>query len=102
MATTISTILGFDPIWSNFDLTGKPAGGAKLYSYDSLNPTVPKIIWQDAAGTIPYTNPILFDANGNAPGALYFTFDSANPSGLYDLWLYDSVDNLIWNVLNYN
>lgn len=98
---TITSALGFDPIWSSFNLTGVSAGGAKLYSYDSLNPTTLKPIYSDAGLNFPYPNPILFNENGNAPGQFYFSMDSTNPSSLYDLYLYDTNDNLIWNVNNY-
>lgn len=98
---TISSALGFDPIWSTFNLTGVSAGGAKLYSYDSLNPTVKKPIYSDPALEYPYENPISFDLNGNAPGPFYFRLDSLSPSSLYDLFLYDTNNNLIWEVNNY-
>ena len=99
MAFTLS--LGFNPIWSNFNIFGVSAGGAKLYSYDSLNPSVKKFIFSDPAALFPYSNPVLFDQNGNAPGPFYFLFDSLNPSSLYDLFLYDADGNLIWDVNSY-
>jgi len=98
---TITSSLGFDPIWSNFNIFGVSAGGAALYSFDSLNPTVPKPIYSDAGLNFPYPNPILFDANGNGPGPFYFSLDSTNPTSLYDLFLYDAQGNLIWNVNDY-
>jgi len=98
---TISVSLGFDPIWSNFNIFGVSAGGAQLFSYDSLNPTVFKPIFSDPGMNFPYSQPILWDQNGNAPGPFYFTLDSLNPSSLYDLFLYDAQGNLIWNVNSY-
>ena len=97
----ITAALGFDPIWSNFNIFGVSAGGASLYSYDSLNPTVLKPIYSDPGAFFPYPDPILFDQNGNAPGPFYFIIDSLNPKSLYDLFLYDAQGNLIWNVNNY-
>jgi hypothetical protein len=99
MTTTLA--LGFDPIWSNFNIFGVSAGGAQLFSTDSLNPSVQKFIFSDPAGIFPYTDPILFDANGNAPGPFYFLLDSLNPTSLYNLLLKDAQGNTIWEVLNY-
>lgn len=89
------------PKWVLIDNSGRTAGGAKLYSFSSLNPTVQKPVYQDANGTIPYPNPILFDANGTQ-GPFYWKSDSANPDDLYYLEAYDSNDNLLWTQNNFD
>jgi hypothetical protein len=75
MATTY-TIVPI-PIWLSFDLTGVSAGGAQLFSWQSLDKTQPKPIFQDPAGALPYTNPINFNENGEAPGTFFFADDAA-------------------------
>jgi len=48
--------------WSN---SGVPAANCLLYTYEA-GTTTPKATYQDAAGTIPHTNPIVLDAKGEA------------------------------------
>jgi len=101
---TISYTIQPVPRWVFNDLDGKPASGGKLFVRSSLNPTVDKLVYQDAAGTIPWDNPIIFDSNGTAPGSFYWKLDTDNPQDLYYLFFTDNQGattqdpgNLIWS-----
>lgn len=96
----ITHLLAPIPKWVLINNEGTVAGGAKLYTYRSLNKIQPKIVYQDAGGTIPWTNPIIFDLNG-VQGPFYWTVDSADLSDTYYLEAYDSDDNLLWTLDNY-
>lgn len=97
---TISYLLAPTPKWVIIDNTGGVAGGAKLYTYRSLNKTEKKTVYQDPAGTIPWTNPILFDLNGTQ-GPFYWAVDSTNLEDTYYLEAYDAQNNLLWPVDNF-
>ena len=88
------------PKWPIINNEGTLAGGAKLYTYRSLNKIQHKIVYEDAGMTIPYTNPIIFDANG-VQGPFYWVVDSADLSDTYYLEAYDSDDNLLWTLDDY-
>lgn len=101
---TISYTLQPIPRWVFNDLTGKPAAGGKLFVRSSLNPTQSKLVYQDAAGTIPWTDPIIFDENGTAPGPFYWKIDDGTPEDLYYLIFTDNQGattsdpgNVIWS-----
>lgn len=97
---SISYLLAPIPKWVLINNEGTVAGGAKLYTYRSLNKIQQKIVYQDAGGTIPWTNPIIFDLNG-VQGPFYWSVDSADLSDTYYLEAYDSDDNLLWTLDNY-
>lgn len=97
---TISYLLAPTPKWVIIDNTGGVAGGAKLYTYRSLNKTEKKTVYQDPAGTIPWTNPILFDLNGTQ-GPFYWAVDSDDLDDTYYLEAYDRDNNLLWTVDNF-
>lgn len=94
---TISYVLAPAPKWVIINRTGTVAGGAKLYTYRSLNKTEQKAVYQDQGGTIPWTNPVLFDLNGTQ-GPFYWTVDTDNLDDTYYLEAYDSDNNLLWTV----
>lgn len=96
----ISYLLAPIPKWVLMNNQGTPAGGAKLYTYRSLNKTEEKPVFQDPGGTIPWTNPILFDLNGTQ-GPFYWKVDSAALNDTYYLEAYDSDDNLLWTQDDY-
>src|SRR6185436_14242798 len=96
----ISYLLAPIPKWVLINNEGTVAGGAKLYTYRSLNKIQQKIVYQDAGGTIPWTNPIIFDLNG-VQGPFYWAVDSADLSDTYYLEAYDSDDNLLWTMDDY-
>lgn len=98
MATTYS--LAPIPKWVLINNEGTVAGGAKLYTYRSLNKIEQKPVFQDAGGTIPWTNPIIFDLNG-VQGPFYWQVDSGDLSDTYYLEAYDSEDNLLWTLDDY-
>lgn len=68
--------------------TGAPLVGGKLYTYDA-GTNNPRQTFQDAAGTIPNTNPIILDARGEAQ--IFW-------SGSYKIVLKDATDTTIWTV----
>lgn len=96
----ISYVLAPMPKWIIIGNDGLTAGGAKLYTRSSTNPDDNKPVYQDSAGTIPYTNPIVFDANG-VQGPFYWKIDTSTPTDGYYLRATDSDDNLLWTVSSY-
>ena len=100
MNMAISHLLAPIPKWVLINNEGTVAGGAKLYTYRSLNKIQTKIVYQDAGGTIPWTNPIIFDLNG-VQGPFYWTVNSADLSDTYYLEAYDAQDNLLWTLDDY-
>ncbi len=92
----VSYLIGFSPKWVVLDNLGNPAAGGKLYTYSSLNKSLPKAAYSDAAGNNPYTNPIVFDANGTK-GPIYFKFDTGAPTDNYYLRMLDADGNLLWD-----
>lgn len=97
---SISYLLAPIPKWIIINNEGTVAGGAKLYTYRSLNKIQQKIVYQDAGGTIPWTNPIIFDLNG-VQGPFYWSVNSADLSDTYYLEAYDAQDNLLWTLDDY-
>lgn len=69
-----------------FTNAGTFLSGGKLYTYASGTSTL-KTTWQDAAQTIPNTNPIILDSRGEA--TIYW-------SGVYKVTLKTSTDVLVW------
>ncbi len=70
-----------------FDVNGNPLSSGKVYSYIP-GTTTPKTTWQDAAETIPNTNPVVLDAAGRA---------LILGSGNYRQQVYDKNNNLQWD-----
>lgn len=89
------------PRWYFADNFGRPAGGAKLYTSDADNPQTPRAVASNPAGTTFYTNPILFDENGEAPGPFFWQFDDAGTDAGYFLRLTDADGNLLWTMNNF-
>jgi hypothetical protein len=69
---------------------GVPLVGGKLYTYDA-GTSNPRLTFQDAAGTVNNTNPIILDARGEA--TIFW-------SGTYKVVLKDALDATIWTVDN--
>jgi len=69
-------------------LDGRPANGARLYTYVT-GTTTPKPVYTDAARTIPHQNPVPADAAGAFP-------DMFPEGGTYRLVLEDGAGNLIF------
>ena len=97
---TVSYNLAPIPKWVMINNAGTTAGGAKLYTKSSLNKTMNKPVYKDAGGTIPWTNPIIFDANGTQ-GPFYWKTDTAQPDDTYYLEAYDSNNTLLWTLDDY-
>jgi len=87
-----------NPHWVIIDNFSKLPNGAAIYTYSSLNPSAFKPAFQDAAGTIPYDQPIVGFGNGTMP-PIFWEFDSANPTDTYYIRVYDSADTTIQNFL---
>ncbi|HXK00698.1 MAG TPA: hypothetical protein VNF93_02290 [Buchnera sp. (in: enterobacteria)] len=88
------------PFWYLPDDSGKPLGSGKMYTYSSLNLTEYKPVFQDAGGTLPWTQPVLFDLNGTS-GPFYWEFDDSLPEEFYFIQIYDKDDNLVYQINNY-
>lgn len=96
----ITALLAPIPKWVLINNEGTVAGGAKLYTYRSLNKIQQKIVYQDAGMTIPWENPIRFDLKG-VQGPFYWTVNSAALDDTYYLEAYDANDDLLWTLDNY-
>jgi hypothetical protein len=77
------------PRFQAIDASGNPLVGGKLYTYANTT-TTPQATFQDAAGTINNTNPIILDGRGEA-----VIFLTENQS--YTFVLHDAQDALIWS-----
>ena len=69
---------------------GAPLVGGKVYTYDAGTST-PRPTYQDAAATVPNTNPVVLDARGEA--VIFW-------SGSYKVVLKDASDVTIWTIDN--
>lgn len=96
----ITHLLGPNPKWIIINNEGTTAGGAKMYTRRSKNKTQDKAVFQDAGGTIPWTNPIVFDLNGTQ-GPFYWTVDSSDLTETYYIFVNDANGDLIWDMDNY-
>lgn len=97
---TVSYSLAPNPFWYFSDLFGRPLGAGKMYTYKSLNKSVGKPVYQDQAGTLAWTNPVLFDESGSQ-GPFYWEFDDASPDDLYYIEIYDEDNRLIRTIDNF-
>jgi microcystin-dependent protein len=73
--TPITGFLGQLPIWTFRNQDGTPLSAGYIYFYENNARSTYKTVYQDAAFTIPYTNPIQLDGKGEC-GPIYFTDDS--------------------------
>lgn len=97
---TVSYLQGFNPKWYLVQNDGKPAAGGQLFTYDGNNPSLLRAAYQTASSALPYTNPIIFDANGTK-GPIYFQLNSAVPGDSYFLLAKDANNNLLWTAPNF-
>lgn len=81
-----------EPIQSYEDASGRPLNGGMLFTY-AAGTTTPKATYQDAAGAIPNTNPIVLNERGEA--TLY-------GNGNYRFVLKNSFGATIWDRDNVN
>lgn len=77
------------PRFAAVDSFGNPLVGGRLYTYAN-NTTTPQTTYQDAAGTIANTNPIILDSRGEA---VIFLSEGV----VYTWVLKDANDALIWS-----
>lgn len=90
----ITYVQAFPPLWYIVGNDGLAAGGAQMFTYDNIT-RQPKAIYQDPAGTLAWTNPVIFNLNGTN-GPFYWKEDSASPNDLYYVEVYDKAGNLLW------
>jgi hypothetical protein len=90
----ITYVQAFPPLWYIVGNDGLAAGGAQMFTYDSIT-RQPKPVYQDPAGTLAWPNPVIFDLNGTK-GPFYWQEDSDNPDDLYYVEVYDKQGNLLW------
>jgi len=76
-----------EPVQSYEDSNGRPLNGGKLYTY-AAGTTTPKATYQDQAGTIPNTNPIILNERGEA---------TVWGTGTYRFILKNAFDATIWD-----
>lgn len=86
-----------NPIWYFPDILGRNLEGGKIFTYESLNKTVPKAVYKDEHAVTAWPNPILLDMNGTT-GPLYFSLDTEFPDELYYLEIYDKNNVLQWTI----
>lgn len=56
------------PLQNQFFSTGNtPGAGCLLFTYLAGSVSTKQTVYSDSAGTIPYTNPVVLDSNGNIP-----------------------------------
>lgn len=109
---TISYNLLPIPKWYFADFSGKPLGGGFMLARSSLDPTVNKVVFQDAGGTlawptqtitigqVQFDDAILWGANGEQ-GPFFWQFNTASPNDLYFIQIYDSDGNIQFSQNNY-
>lgn len=69
-------VRGFNPIWTEFDLTGKIFDDRYyMFVLENTIPYIPKTIWHDPNRNVPWNNPIQFLANGTLPVDIYWDPD---------------------------
>jgi hypothetical protein len=88
MAITYS--IAPNPHWVIIDNFDNLPVGAAIYTFSSLAPSVFKPAYQDAAGMIPYGQPIVGFGNGTMP-PIYWAFDSTNPDDLYYIQVWSGI-----------
>ena len=76
MATALN-IRGFNPIWAEFDLTGKIFDDTYwMYTLENTIPYIPQPVYHDPTLANPWTDPIQFLANGTLPVDVYWLPDT--------------------------
>lgn len=97
----ITYVLAPVPKWVFLDNQGEPiTNGGMMEVRSSLNPSVPKTVYQDPGGVNPYPPNVLINGNGTA-GPFYWELDDANPEDLYFLNILDGEGNQIYSIDDY-
>jgi hypothetical protein len=82
---TITVALGSNPMWYIADLVGRPLGGGTISFFSSLDPSLEKLVYMDAAATTQYP--------------IYFRSDSTILGGdFYYIIVRDSSGNTVWEI----
>lgn len=69
-------VRGSNPIWAEFDLTGKIFDDTYyLFVLQNTLPYLPAVVYHDPDKAIPWTNPIRFLGNGTLPVDIFFESD---------------------------
>jgi hypothetical protein len=97
----ITYLLAPIPRWFFTDKTGKPLGAGYMRTFDSLNKTLEKPVFQDPAGANAWPNPVYFDENG-MQGPFYWKVDSDHLDQTYYLEIYDKDGNFQFDIDHYN
>lgn len=73
MTLNTQFIRGANPVWSFVDLNGQIFDDTFwMWTLTNTIPYTPQAVYTDVAGTIPYTDPVQFQANGTLPNNLYW------------------------------
>lgn len=94
MTVALSPIAGAG--WQFFDNSGLILSGGLLYIY-SAGTTTPVTAYQNSAGTIAHTNPIVMDSAGRIPSEVWLTTGAA-----YKFVLKTSTSVTLWTMDNLN
>ena len=94
MTVALSPIAGAG--WQFFDNSGLILSGGLLYIY-SAGTTTPVTAYQDSAGTVAHTNPIVMDSAGRIPSEVWLTTGAA-----YKFVLKTSTSVTLWTMDNLN
>lgn len=92
MAVALSPVAGAG--WQFYDNSGAILAGGLLYVY-TAGTTTPVTSYQDSAGTVPNTNPIVMDSAGRPPAEVWLTTGAA-----YKLVLKTSASVTLWTMDN--
>jgi hypothetical protein len=71
------------------DTNGQPVAGGKLYFYEA-NSSTPLAVYSDPDGDTAQTNPVILDADGRPPDAIFIAAES------YKTIFTDADDAVIW------
>src|ERR1043165_9402102 len=106
MEHCMSFVRGSNPIWSEVDLTGHQFDDTfYLFVLQNDLPYLPATVYHNPDGSVPWTNPIQFLANGTLPVDIFFDTGSTGNPAFYRLEFRQGptqADPLIYLVENYN
>ena len=94
MTVNLSPVAGAG--WQFFTDSGTVLSGGLLYTY-AAGTTLPTTTYQDSAGTIAHTNPIVMDSAGRIPSEVWLTTGAA-----YKFVLKTSTSVTLWTMDNLN
>jgi hypothetical protein len=86
------------PKWYFFDAEGRAAVGGHMYTYSSLDHSLPKPIFSDAAGLFPYLNPMVLDGTGGTEVPIFW---EDNGTDRYYVVVKDDQGRIIFTVNDY-